>query len=77
MPLIGEVPTASALLFDIGVFALVIGATMLMLIALARQSVRGHRAAAPRVPAAAVPAAGAQASSAPTAAAPTAATGDD
>ena len=32
----------------IGVFALVVGATMLTLIALARQSVRGHRAAAPR-----------------------------
>jgi multicomponent K+:H+ antiporter subunit A len=28
----------------------VIGATILMLIALAHQSVRGHRAAAPRVP---------------------------
>lgn len=38
----------SALIFDIGVFALVVGATMLTLIALARQSVRGHRAAAPR-----------------------------
>jgi multicomponent K+:H+ antiporter subunit A len=39
---------ASAVLFDIGVFALVVGATILMLIALAHQSVRGHRAAAPR-----------------------------
>ncbi|HYG84787.1 MAG TPA: monovalent cation/H+ antiporter subunit A [Azospirillum sp.] len=48
LPLIGTVPVASALLFDIGVFALVVGATMLTLIALARQSVRGHRAAAPR-----------------------------
>jgi multicomponent K+:H+ antiporter subunit A len=48
LPLVGTVPMASALLFDIGVFALVVGATMLMLIALARQSVRGHRAAAPR-----------------------------
>ena len=45
LPVIGEVPTASALLFDIGVFALVVGATVLMLIALAHQSVRGHRAA--------------------------------
>ena len=44
LPLIGEVPTASALLFDIGVFALVVGATVLMLIALAHQSVRGQRA---------------------------------
>ncbi|MBP2315604.1 monovalent cation/H+ antiporter subunit A [Azospirillum soli] len=48
LPLIGSFPMASALAFDIGVFALVVGATMLMLIALARQSVRGHRAAAPR-----------------------------
>ncbi len=48
LPLVGTVPVASALIFDIGVFALVVGATMLTLIALARQSVRGHRAAAPR-----------------------------
>ena len=34
---------ASALLFDLGVFALVVGATVLMLIALAHQSVRSHR----------------------------------
>ncbi|WP_247876175.1 monovalent cation/H+ antiporter subunit A [Azospirillum brasilense] len=77
LPLIGEIPTASALLFDIGVFALVIGATMLTLIALARQSVCGHRAAAPRVPAASPPVAPAPvATNAPTGA-PTAATGDD
>ena len=44
LPVIGEVPTASALLFDLGVFALVVGATVLILIALAHQSVRGHRA---------------------------------
>jgi multicomponent K+:H+ antiporter subunit A len=43
LPLIGKVPTASALLFDIGVFALVVGATLLMLVALAHQSVRAHR----------------------------------
>lgn len=48
LPLVGRVPMASALLFDIGVFALVVGATMLTLIALARQSVRGHRAIMPR-----------------------------
>ena len=48
LPLIGTIPTASALAFDIGVFSLVVGATILMLIALARQSVRGQRAAAPR-----------------------------
>jgi multicomponent K+:H+ antiporter subunit A len=51
LPLIGKVPTASALVFDIGVFALVVGATLLMLVALAHQSVRGHRAT-PRRPAA-------------------------
>jgi len=44
LPVIGRVPTASALAFDIGVFALVVGATLLMLVALAHQSVRGHRA---------------------------------
>ncbi|WP_137181748.1 monovalent cation/H+ antiporter subunit A [Roseomonas sp. AR75] len=50
LPLIGEVPTASALVFDIGIFALVVGSTLLMLVALAHQSVRGRRAT-PRVPA--------------------------
>ena len=45
LPVIGKVPLASALLFDIGVFALVVGATLLMLVALAHQSVRGQRAA--------------------------------
>lgn len=44
IPLIGAVPAASALLFDLGVFALVLGATVLMLIAIAHQSVRSHRA---------------------------------
>ncbi|WP_255542880.1 MnhB domain-containing protein [Azospirillum sp. INR13] len=48
LPVLGKIPVASALLFDIGVFALVVGATILILIALARQSLRGHRAAAPR-----------------------------
>jgi multicomponent K+:H+ antiporter subunit A len=43
VPLIGAVPLASALLFDVGVFALVVGATVLMLIAIAHQSVRSHR----------------------------------
>jgi multicomponent K+:H+ antiporter subunit A len=47
LPLIGAVPMASALLFDIGVFALVVGATVLMLIALAHQSTRSHRAPRP------------------------------
>ncbi len=44
IPLIGEIPMASALLFDLGVFALVVGATVLILIALAHQSVRSRRA---------------------------------
>ncbi|MBI1619519.1 monovalent cation/H+ antiporter subunit A [Aquamicrobium zhengzhouense] len=43
IPFIGKVPTASALLFDLGVFALVVGATVLMLIAIAHQSVRSYR----------------------------------
>lgn len=43
LPLIGPLPMASALLFDLGVFALVVGATILMLIAIAHQSVRSHR----------------------------------
>lgn len=47
IPVVGAIPVASALLFDVGVFALVVGATVLMLIALARQSVRGHRAVFP------------------------------
>jgi multicomponent K+:H+ antiporter subunit A len=45
IPLIGKVPMASALLFDLGVFALVVGATVLMLIALAHQSIRRPKAA--------------------------------
>ncbi|MGU3494837.1 monovalent cation/H+ antiporter subunit A [Xanthobacteraceae bacterium A53D] len=43
LPLIGDVPMASALPFDLGVFSLVVGATVLMLIALAHQSLRGSR----------------------------------
>jgi len=43
IPWIGKVPLASAALFDLGVFSLVVGATALMLLALAHQSIRGHR----------------------------------
>ncbi len=43
LPLIGEVHLVSALFFDLGVFLLVIGATVLMLIALAHQSIRKPR----------------------------------
>jgi multicomponent K+:H+ antiporter subunit A len=44
---LGRLPVASAMLFDIGVFTLVFGATVLMLIAIAHQSVRSQRAAPP------------------------------
>ncbi|MBY8823463.1 monovalent cation/H+ antiporter subunit A [Sphingomonas colocasiae] len=40
VPLIGDVPVASALVFDIGVFTVVVGTTVLILIALAHQSIR-------------------------------------
>jgi multicomponent K+:H+ antiporter subunit A len=43
LPLIGKVPMASALLFDLGVFFLVVGATVLMLVAIAHQSLRSYR----------------------------------
>jgi multicomponent K+:H+ antiporter subunit A len=52
LPAIGKVPAATALLFDLGVFAVVVGATMLILIALAHQSVRNPRPARrPQTPA--------------------------
>ncbi|HKE95872.1 MAG TPA: monovalent cation/H+ antiporter subunit A, partial [Povalibacter sp.] len=43
LPLIGEVHVSTALLFDLGVYMLVIGATTLMLVAIAHQSLRSHR----------------------------------
>ena len=43
LPLIGDIHIASALFFDIGVFTLVVGSTLLVLTALAHQSVRSHR----------------------------------
>ena len=48
LPVIGAVPVASALVFDLGVFALVVGATVLMLIAIAHQSLRRQRTSAKR-----------------------------
>jgi multicomponent K+:H+ antiporter subunit A len=51
LPVIGEVPVASALAFDLGVLLLVVGATALMLVALAHQSIRSHRAPGLRAPA--------------------------
>ena len=44
LPVIGEVHVPSAFFFDLGVFALVVGATTLILIALAHQSLRADRA---------------------------------
>ena len=45
LPGLGEVHFPSAMLFDVGVFAVVVGATLLILTALAHPSVRGHRRA--------------------------------
>ncbi|MFN4210427.1 MAG: monovalent cation/H+ antiporter subunit A, partial [Devosia sp.] len=50
LPYIGRVPLASALLFDLGVFSLVVGATVLILIALAHQSVRSPKAGRRQAP---------------------------
>ncbi len=43
LPLLGRVPLASAVLFDLGVVVLVVGATVLVLVALAHQSLRRAR----------------------------------
>jgi multicomponent K+:H+ antiporter subunit A len=43
LPVIGDVPVATALLFDLGVFALVVGAIIVVLVALAHQSLRRPR----------------------------------
>ena len=45
LPLFGDIHIASALFFDIGVYAVVVGATLLILTALAHQSVRAHKPA--------------------------------
>jgi multicomponent K+:H+ antiporter subunit A len=45
LPLLGRIPLATAVLFDLGVFCLVVGATTLMLVALAHQSLRRPRVA--------------------------------
>ncbi|WP_020654468.1 monovalent cation/H+ antiporter subunit A [Massilia niastensis] len=44
LPLLGEIHVPSAFVFDLGVFLVVVGATMLILVALAHQSLRSHRA---------------------------------
>ena len=43
LPLIGDIHVASAIFFDIGVFFLVVGSTLMILTSIAHQSVRGHR----------------------------------
>ncbi|WP_423186181.1 monovalent cation/H+ antiporter subunit A [Alishewanella sp. d11] len=43
LPLLGELHLPSAFVFDLGVFAVVVGTTMLILMALAHQAVRSHR----------------------------------
>ncbi|MCB5408848.1 monovalent cation/H+ antiporter subunit A [Pseudogemmobacter faecipullorum] len=43
IPLIGKTPFATAMLFDLGVFLTVVGATVLLLIAIAHQSLRAAR----------------------------------
>jgi multicomponent K+:H+ antiporter subunit A len=43
LPLVGEIHVPSATVFDAGVFATVVGATLLILTAIAHQSVRSHR----------------------------------
>jgi multicomponent K+:H+ antiporter subunit A len=44
LPLLGEIHVPSAFVFDLGVFMVVVGTTMLILVALAHQSLRSHRA---------------------------------
>jgi multicomponent K+:H+ antiporter subunit A len=50
LPVIGEVHLPSATFFDLGVFAVVVGSTLLILTALAHQSIRAHRSPAPSSP---------------------------
>jgi multicomponent K+:H+ antiporter subunit A len=43
LPLVGDAHMPSATFFDLGVFSAVVGATLLILTALAHQSIRAHR----------------------------------
>ena len=43
LPILGELHMPSAFFFDLGVFSVVVGATMLILTSLAHQSIRSHR----------------------------------
>jgi multicomponent K+:H+ antiporter subunit A len=47
VPLLGELPLASAALFDLGVYVTVVGATMLMLSALGAASKESAKAGRP------------------------------
>jgi len=55
LPLLGELHVPSAFVFDLGVFGVVVGSTMLILVALAHQSVRAHRQPAQGTPPEPVP----------------------
>jgi multicomponent K+:H+ antiporter subunit A len=48
LPVLGELHVPSATLFDLGIFCAVLGATLLILVALAHQSVRARRASGGR-----------------------------
>jgi multicomponent K+:H+ antiporter subunit A len=48
VPIVGDVHLPSATFFDLGVFSIVVGSTLFILIALAHQSVRAHRDAEER-----------------------------
>jgi multicomponent K+:H+ antiporter subunit A len=51
MPIGGDIHLSSVLLFDLGVYMLVIGATLLMLVVLAHQSLRSPRQTVTPLPA--------------------------
>jgi multicomponent K+:H+ antiporter subunit A len=46
LPIVGTVHVPSAMFFDVGIFAVVVGSTLLTLVALAHQSIRGRRLSA-------------------------------
>jgi multicomponent K+:H+ antiporter subunit A len=43
IPLVGDLHVGSAMFFDLGVFCEVLGSTLLIITALAHQSIRAHR----------------------------------
>ena len=50
LPILGEVHVPSAMFFDVGVFAAVVGSTLMILVSLAHQSIRGRRRRVPAAP---------------------------